>query len=257
MANAQVLVLVRSSADLSPGAQIQSIVENVARTAGFTPGPWSFNAQPVNIVQDPANPPPPSRVDNALSGIVSSGPWAGMPVLVDGSAADPGITRSGRREFFNTYRQNLLNGPAGSDSLPAAINTALRPVAGTSSRTLVSAMTNPAHRIPWDRDIPQAIAFSATSTSGGSGLFWGLLAIAGLAFAASRGSAAKMAFGKLSTNREGLTFEEWRRAAAVPASTPGVHAAWIKGEDPSDWRAMQRAATVASRARLSRGIGWR
>lgn len=43
--------------------------------------------------------------------------------------------------------------------------------------------------------------------------------------------------GKLSTNREGLTWEEWRRAAAVSSSTRGAHAAWVRGEDPTEWRA--------------------
>lgn len=249
MANAQVLVLVRSSAPLTP-AQVQNAVQSAGVALGFVPGPWTWNTQSVGIVQDPANLPPPSRIDNAVSAAVANGPWAGFTFAVDASVADPGVTRTGRTESFNAYRQNFLNGPT-VDGLTAAIRTALLPVAGAPARVLVSAMTNPAHRVPWDKGIPPAIDFTLTSpTPASNGLFWGILAIAGVAFVASRGSAAKsMSMGKLSTNREGLTFEQWRRAAAVPPSTPGVHA-WARGEDPSDWRAMRHAVTVASRTRL-------
>lgn len=38
-------------------------------------------------------------------------------------------------------------------------------------------------------------------------------------------------------NREGLTFQEWARAAGIK-NFHFVHvAAWNRGEDPTDWRA--------------------
>jgi hypothetical protein len=37
------------------------------------------------------------------------------------------------------------------------------------------------------------------------------------------------------SNREGLTWAEWRAAARV-RSTPKTRAAWRRGEDPTEWR---------------------
>lgn len=38
-------------------------------------------------------------------------------------------------------------------------------------------------------------------------------------------------------NREGLTFEEWCDAAALPM-TDSTYTAWLRGEDPCEWRVM-------------------
>ncbi len=74
-------------------------------------------------------------------------------------------------------------------------------------------------------------------------LFVGALALAGFMLTSNSGAG----LGRLSTNREGLTFEEWRRAAAAPAKTPGIHAAWARGVDPAEWRAYAKTEQRAAR----------
>lgn len=235
MANAQVLILVRGSSGLSPDA-IREIVEQAGRSAGFAPGPWSANQQTVQIA--PA----------ADGGVVVGGPW-------DGDTVGETVPAGGLRLIFTAYRQNFLNGPeptavpAGSWPFPTtAVGAALRAKAGVTSTRI--AFRSPTNSISWDRGIPAPIELPASGGYSGTGMFWGLLAIAGLAYAASKGTAGASMLGKLSTNGEGLTFEEWRRAAGVSSSTPGAHVAWVKGEDPSEWRATARAVTIASRTRL-------
>lgn len=248
MANAQVLIQVRSTVDLSPGSQIQAIVEAAARAAGFTPGPWTFVSTPTPVAPVASG-----------GGVVNSGPWgptATFPATTVGETIRP----TGMTLFFNTYRQNLLNGPEptrGETSTPWPFPSAIADAMAASLRALPgvtgvrAGYRSPSTVIAWDRGIPAPISLVATAPPQNFGALWGLLAIAGLAFVASRGSAAKTTFGRLSTNREGLTFEEWRRAAGVKQGTPGIHAAWAKGEDPTEWRAhVQRAATVASRTSL-------
>lgn len=36
-------------------------------------------------------------------------------------------------------------------------------------------------------------------------------------------------------NKEGMTFDEWLRVSERPAK-PNTHAAWLAGEDPTEWR---------------------
>jgi hypothetical protein len=240
VANAQVLVLVRSSAALD-ASQIQGPIEAAARAAGFTPGPWTFNTQSVQVTPVAAG-----------GGSVAGGPWAGDTVSETVPAA-------GSRLQFNAFRQNFLNGPDPSAATPSwpfstsAVGSTLRALPGVSSARI--AFRAPGNSISWDRGVPAPIALIATAPSGSNGALLGLFAVGVLAFVASRGSSARRPalagargrgrLGKLSTNREGLTWEEWRRAAAVKPGTPGAHAAWAKGEDPSEWR----VAAIAARAR--------
>jgi len=240
MANAQVLVLVRSSSALTP-EQIQGPIEAAARAAGFTPGPWTFNTQPVQVV--PAT---------GGGGTVSGGSWNG-DVLTSETVPSAGL-----RLTYNAYRQNFLNGPDPSTTASwpfstSAVGAMLRALPGVTSTRM--AFRSPTNSISWDRGVPAPIDLVATSATGSSGILMGLFAVGVLAFVASRGSSKTpllAGIGRLSTNREGLTFEEWRRAATVKSSTPGAHAAWAKGEDPSDWR----AAAIASTTRLRMGR-WR
>ncbi len=171
MANAQVLVLVRSSAPLS-AEQIQGPIEAAARAAGFTPGPWTFNTQAVPI---------------AAGGTVSSGPWAGDTVSETIPAAGGVLT-------FNAYRQNLLNGPepTGAAGWPISTSTVgalLRALPGVSSTRI--AFRAPGNFISWDKGIPAPIELTASSPSSGWGMAAGLLAVAGLAWWASKGATAR------------------------------------------------------------------
>lgn len=229
MANAQVLVLVRSSAALTPD-QIRLPIEAAARAAGFTPTQWTFNTQAVQV-----NP------VAAGGGVVSGGPWSGDTVSET-------IPAAGSRLYFNAFRQNFLNGPdptaaqqasGGWPFSTAPISAALRALPGVSSVRL--SFRSPTNSISWDRGVPDAIALVATAPSANYGALMGLAAVGLLAFVASRGSASRRpamsGLAKLSTNREGLTWEEWRRVARVSSSTRGAHAAWARGEDPTEWAA--------------------
>lgn len=241
MANAQVLVLVRGGA-LNPD-QIQGPIESAARAAGFTPGPWTFNTQSVQVLPAAGG-----------GGTVSGGDW-------NGDSVSETVPAGGARITFNAYRQNFLNGPDPSTTAiwpfsTTAVGALLRGLPGVTSTRI--AFRSPSNSISWDRGVPAPISLVATAPSGSNGALLGIFAVGVLAFVASRGSSkkpllagmgkrstARDGMGKLSTNREGLTFEEWRRAAGVKPGTAGAHAAWAKGEDPSEWR----MAAIASRAR--------
>lgn len=185
MANAQILVLVRSSAPV-PVDAIRTVVEAAAREQRFSPGPWTFDSQYVSVVQNPES-------LGGLSAVVQGGPWAGETFAAGGTAADPRIPAQGTRQVFNTFRMNLLNGPdSGWSTISERISPVLRALpTAMGSRT---AFRTPTSRIAWDRGIPSPIALSAEgSPSSGNGMLIGIAAVAGLAFYAARSSERKRA----------------------------------------------------------------
>lgn len=178
MANAQVLVLVRSPDLLSQG-QIQPIVEAAARAAGFAPGPATFDPQWVTVAPD---------AGSSLSGTIQSGPWAGLQVTQGGTPSSPRIPSQGLRQALNAYRQNFYNGPSGVPYDGEALIAAL-----SRFGDVKIAYRPPSRAIAWDRGIPAAIDLSTSSapspSGGATGWLFGLAAVAGLAFVASRATA--------------------------------------------------------------------
>ena len=180
----------------------------------------------------------------------SSGPFLG--VLISTSPPSPAPASVA----ITAFKQVLL-GTGNFGGVSNRVGTALNAFTATAA--------------PWgqtpmgDRGVPPNPAYVETgagASSDSSGTILGLMAVAALAYVASRGTAKKPAMAGVrakkglgvSFNREHLTFQEWIRAAGVPSSTKGVHAAWARGEDPSEWRAeVQYAATQPGRRRASLG----
>lgn len=189
MANAQVLILVRSAASMPPD-QIRAIVEAASRASGFTPGPWSYDSQFVNIMPGTT---PDTTGTPVPAAVVRGGPWDGLSWSTAGLAPVP---PAGVRVAFNAFRQNLLNGPAdpGTGNWPfgtAGVDAALAALGAVVVRR---AFRGPSNAIRWDRSIPAPIALAASggppAGGGSSGAGWalGILAIAGAAWAYARSS---------------------------------------------------------------------
>lgn len=180
MANAQVLVLVRSSAPV-PVDSIRSIVEAAARGNNFRPGQWTFDSQAVHVAPVAEG-----------GGTVVGGTWAGDPV---GETVPP----QGATIFFNTFRQNLLDGPEPSTptrdgSWPmntTPVGQALRALPTVSSTRL--AFRSPTNSISWDRGVPAPISLPASGSSSSTPMLVGIAVVAGLAYYAARGSERRRA----------------------------------------------------------------
>lgn len=262
-----------------------SAVRTAASTApvNLTPGPWTWSQVTVPVEAAPTysfpasyNPTDAQQVQALRIGLDSlsaaqraqiastnnmqaagtglyglSGPFAG--VLLAETAPSP-VPAS---VLISAFKQVMINpaGTAVSSSWRGTLDARVFSALGANAFTVAAAPWG--ETPPGDRGVPLNPVYTDGGSTASSGALLGIFAAVVIAFVASRGSAKKPLLagvrgrgrlGKLSTNREGLTFEEWRRAAAAPKGTPGIHAAWAKGEDPSEWRAI----SVASRTSLSR-----
>lgn len=183
MANAQVLVLVRSASPIAE-ADLRMPIDVAARAAGFTVGPSTYNSQAVQVAAQPDG-----------SGLVVGGPWNG-----DAVGGSPAVPAQGLRLYYNALRVNLLDGPAPTPAQEvsggwpmdtSAVSAIYRAFPGTRGVRL--SFRSPTNSIAWDRGIPDPIALSASSTprpssAGQGGLLLGLAAVAGLVYFAGRGT---------------------------------------------------------------------
>lgn len=164
MANAQVLIAVRSPAEIQADVFQVSVAE-AAREAGLGLGRWTYDATPVTVSSDGA-------VET-----VRGGPWDGITFSTHDRAGD-------RRVVISSFRQNLTGLPSTALEADARLQRLMASVGGILTARGVPTTRRTAFRttrnlVSWDRGIPAAIDLSADGAGPGMGLL-AVLGVAGL-----------------------------------------------------------------------------
>lgn len=174
MASAQILLLVRGTAEIS-AEEFRNAVADAAQAQGLTPSAWTYDAVSATA-QMPAG---------ASTESVVGGPWAG--VVLGSVVPTPAV--GSVRVVLSSFRQNLAGlseNVAEADAQLSAVSSAVRASLAGTGRGVKSAFKTLRNAISWDRGIPTRLELGASGS--GPGMGWAVVASLGvLAIIVARG----------------------------------------------------------------------
>jgi len=240
MANVQVLLLMRGSPD---AASLSNAAIAAGRAAGFAPGPWTFATGSSRAARTPGE---------TTQAAFSDGPWTGL--TFDQPAAFPAVPFS---VPWAALRLNLIGGP---EDASGAVGNALTAALGGNLIRMSS--RGPRNAFTWERGVPEPIVLAEAGAApagppyAGPGLLGGFVAIALLAWWASRGTAARKVPHGLSPTSyapypHGMSVNGLRAPSAREKARRAREALWSErwsGHHDAARNEIQRTGATGSRA---------
>lgn len=166
MANAQILLIARGR-DAVSAESFQAIVGEAIRSAGYTPGQWTYDV--TRAVADSSGGSTPRET-------IVGGPWDGLT-----SDVTSGGLPAGRHNVVISSFRQVVAGETTDARLQQALDAIPRTIPASDGSTAVlvrRAVGTLARAISFDRGIPGPVNLSVGGA--GSGIGWGVLTAIGL-----------------------------------------------------------------------------